>query len=1300
MAGFKTNIRRALLDRTPQQVVYALGLRGRAAREISRRLADGLSMTAREMAAAVLYPMDFMSREPLTHGDPAFAGRVAWRLNRRAALADEKVRSGSTKSEIQRRVDPQYSIAAAELFGNRELDYLASQHGSPVQAVIDYVGALAGKVAPAVIKRAFPEGYLFKDYFFWIDFPLRDAYVFKFADEYYFHFYHSDQAARFTVKSKNYGRLLLKALNAIAAHHLGPSGVQVDKLQVVTSRNCNDQCRFCPFVLDNSVVRALSNEQADAVVEFLNGNPAIDTLLFVGNGEPMLNYRAILRILRASRHLKSVAIYSNGFWGSRADQYLPELSRACPEARIVLNLAVDVQHSAENIRRTRLLVTRYEEFVQAGRLPNVEMHLRGLLFDGQILEHDPIHAILAELGIDAAEQTRILGQFVSGNQVVLPTISGVLRISYNNLKTDSDVRATPENLQVWFPTLVVTDEGVLGIGSYEVASPLVELGDFFPVAAAYPLARNNILLHYLESPRLTETIHALGREFPEIWQRTYLATDILRNLFQTPEVGLAFVLMLYQAEVQRDPVQNKCLGVVLEELGIAADMPAAQVKQRVSALALPNVPAEVTRKKNWWFEAEGQAAISDVVPNRWLPFWIPAERARARELTGAFVADDVIEPLQGFLRDKYGVTDQPAEVLSISVTGSSIYNFSKKVPVGDVDYIATVAQPGITDVFTIPGTNSSVWVVSEECLRGESTRALHVDLAINIEHGLVLHGQNPVTHPVPIVERVKMAYFYANLIERIIFDRNYRDSLKRMIELKRILLQVKHCLRTDLPGSRVPFMAASDVEHFGEIREAFEGRFSDFEFDQVAAWEEFDAVVEQGDQYLTNRRIQDLWTEAAVLKGKLFDFIARVESFSSGGRLYQESRQHVYAVFNSRRADVPAEDHAMYLRRFSDDYSVVLTLAGNTPHRSVGDAIVSVLAGADSPFNAGQTTAIQRALRLNPHLQLIDYSKVKSRTIFDQANGGHVGEARSVDFNLDGRFLYTAGYDRTVRLMDTVGGRSLHLFGEYDDVVQNVRVSLDGGLVTVAGRDGVVRLLEAQSAEELFTLDASNGGHNGWVMWAEVSADHKYLISADWNGLVMVTDIRSGRVVHVFDRSNDGPKSHARVAAFNSRENMLLTAGDDAVLRFFSWPLCQSHWNFSRDEGGHLDSILFAAFNHRGDRAVSTGDDGRVIITDVRKRKVVMSLTAENLGRAVGRTRAADFSPRDDHLAVVDSNGMLWIVKLENMAPVLTLGPTVPELGRKNGATSVRFSRDGARLALSRASGIVEVLEFERKKEG
>src|SRR5205085_1110951 len=86
---------------------------------------------------------------------------------------------------------------------------------------------------------------------------------------------------------------------------------------------------------------------------------------------------------------------------------------------------------------------------------------------------------------------------------------------------------------------------------------------------------------------------------------------------------------------------------------------------------------------------------------------------------------------------------------------------------------------------------------------------------------------------------------------------------------------------------------------------------------------------------------------------------------------------------------------------------------------------------------------------------------------------GHTAGVNSVAFSPDGKSLYTASTDKTVRVWEVASGNvQLQLEG-HGDLVDSVAVSPDGKLIATACGDKIARLWDA-TGKELRKLEGSD----------------------------------------------------------------------------------------------------------------------------------------------------------------------------------------------------------------------------------
>jgi WD40 repeat protein/tRNA A-37 threonylcarbamoyl transferase component Bud32 len=198
------------------------------------------------------------------------------------------------------------------------------------------------------------------------------------------------------------------------------------------------------------------------------------------------------------------------------------------------------------------------------------------------------------------------------------------------------------------------------------------------------------------------------------------------------------------------------------------------------------------------------------------------------------------------------------------------------------------------------------------------------------------------------------------------------------------------------------------------------------------------------------------------------------------------------------------------------------------------------------------------------------------------------GPIRGLAVRPGGRQLATAGWDRTVRILDLADGHEIRTLSGHAEPVNAVAFSPDGRRLASAANDQTIRIWDADSGRELDVLHRHTGGVTGLAF----SSDGLWLASAGNDGAIRVWETASWQERAVLQ----GHASGVRAVAFSPNGRLLVSAGDDWTVRI---------WRPSDGEElatlrGHTDRVHGLAFSANGRLIASAGYDGAVKLWDVK----------------------------------------------------------------------------------------------------
>jgi WD40 repeat protein len=362
-------------------------------------------------------------------------------------------------------------------------------------------------------------------------------------------------------------------------------------------------------------------------------------------------------------------------------------------------------------------------------------------------------------------------------------------------------------------------------------------------------------------------------------------------------------------------------------------------------------------------------------------------------------------------------------------------------------------------------------------------------------------------------------------------------------------------------------------------------------------------------------------------------------------------------VLDQKRADIAwvglSPDGSTVGALFADAVHLLDARSGAQIRELADRVLISAAFSPDGRYVAAGS-------RDEPTIRIWDLASEGKPRILTREFGG---EANSLVFSRDGRFLVSGSANGKAYLWDLQSGSSTIEFEGHTNVVTAVDISRQGNRVLTASWDGTARIWETIAGMEVLALHGSCQSLSA----AAFSPDGSIVALGCEDGVVYLRGVQEGKDLGTFE----GHAGRIASVAFSPDGGRLLSTSADGTARM--WQLDPAREILALD--GHTNDLTSAVYSTDGQWIATGSWDHTARVWDARTGQSIA------VARHADKVSSVAFSPDGRLLATASGDGTaaLWDVSAGRQVAVLE--------GHSDGLNSVSFSPDGRTLVTASLDG-------------
>lgn len=232
----------------------------------------------------------------------------------------------------------------------------------------------------------------------------------------------------------------------------------------------------------------------------------------------------------------------------------------------------------------------------------------------------------------------------------------------------------------------------------------------------------------------------------------------------------------------------------------------------------------------------------------------------------------------------------------------------------------------------------------------------------------------------------------------------------------------------------------------------------------------------------------------------------------------------------------------------------------------------------------------------------------------------------AIAFSPNGKFLATASFDKTVRLLAINGTHTKEVGCQsHQDSTVAIAFSPDGNKIATASLDATAGLGMLNSNGSFRSFTTLQPPNKSPVVAIAFSPDGKYLATATADGTVQVWDVNNTQAIALLKQ-----KTYIKALSFSKDSQYLATASLNDKARVWEW---QTHSYDQKTQFLATENVIDLAYSPTDQNyLVSASTNGLVQVWDTTNYKEVARLKDKAYVMAV------NFSPEGKYLAIVNVN--------------------------------------------------------------